>query len=221
MTFQQEYALFDDEHVQGSTRANVISFSRLAWRVLQEKGGGTRQFISSTGIQMMLRKIIEEKQSDWRVFQNAMEKQGFLSQLETMITEFKRYNITPEMLKMERDGINQFAHKEPSEVALTNKLTDLIYLYEKLQIALKDQYIDSEDQLQLLVEKAGQASFLDDATICIDGFHSFTPQELLVMEALMKKADSITVALTIDDAADVDPSELDLFYQTKETYQTL
>jgi ATP-dependent helicase/nuclease subunit B len=60
MTFQQERALFSDEGIQGSIRAQVVSFSRLAWRILQEAGGGTRQFISSVGIQMMLRKIINE-----------------------------------------------------------------------------------------------------------------------------------------------------------------
>src|SRR5699024_5896357 len=122
---------------------------------------------------------------------------------------------------LEKEQIDQFTHKVPSDVALTNKLTDLIYLYEKLQITLQDQYMDSEDQLQLLAEKAEQATLLDDAIIYIDGFHSFTPQELLVIEALMKKADSITIALTIDDITDCAPSELDLFYQTKETYQAL
>ncbi|GGB39537.1 ATP-dependent helicase/deoxyribonuclease subunit B [Lentibacillus populi] len=221
MTFQQEYALFRDETIHGSTRANVVSFSRLAWRVLQETGGGTRQFISSTGMQMMLRKIIEEKQSEWNVFQKAMEKQGFLEQLEKIITEFKRYSITPEMLKMEIEQINQFTHKEPGEAALTNKLQDLTYLYEKLSITLQDKYIDSEDQLQLLAEKAGQASLLDKADIYFDGFHRFTPQELFVVEALMKKASHVTIALTIDDPEDTAVSELDLFYQTKETYQLL
>ena len=73
--------LFNDAEIRGSIRAQVVSFSRLAWRVLQETGGGTRQFISSVGIQMMLRKIIEEKQTDWHVFQRAMEKQGFLNDL--------------------------------------------------------------------------------------------------------------------------------------------
>src|SRR5699024_5073776 len=85
MTFQQEYKLFSDESIRGSIRAQVVSFSRLVWRVLQETGGGTRQFISSVGIQMMLRKIIEERTSDWNMFQKALEKQGFLSQLERMI----------------------------------------------------------------------------------------------------------------------------------------
>ncbi|MFB4475763.1 hypothetical protein ACDI16_23245, partial [Oceanobacillus caeni] len=55
MTFQQEYALFHDKELTGSIRAQVVSFSRLAWRILQETGGATKQFISSVGIQMMLR----------------------------------------------------------------------------------------------------------------------------------------------------------------------
>src|SRR5690625_4338734 len=94
MTFEQEYTLFKDQDLQGSIRTQVVSFSRLAWRILQETGGAVRQFISSVGIQMVLRKIIEEKQGDWLVFQKAMEKQGFLDQLENIITEFKRYEIT-------------------------------------------------------------------------------------------------------------------------------
>src|SRR5699024_4699506 len=39
MTFEQEYALFKDQSFQGSIRTQVASFSRLAWRVLQETGG--------------------------------------------------------------------------------------------------------------------------------------------------------------------------------------
>lgn len=220
MTFQQEFALFNDEHIKGSIRAQVVSFSRLAWRILQETGGGTRQFISSIGLQMMLRKIIEEKQGEWQVFQKAMEKQGFLNQLEQMITEFKRYQVTPEILHMQMEHMNQFVHKEPGEVALVNKLDDLVYIYEKLIAALKDHYMDGEDQLQLLAEKIGESSILKDAEIYIDGFHSFTPNELVVVEALMKQCHSVTITLAVDNPNDTIP-ELDLFHQTSETYHIL
>ncbi len=221
MTFQQEYALFNGQDIHGSIRGQVTSFSRLAWRVLQQTGGGTRQFISSIGIQMMLRKIIEEKESEWNVFQKALEKQGFLQQLEKMITEFKRYRITPEMLYMQIEQMNQFVHKESGEAALSGKLNDLSYIYENLVHALQGKYIDSEDQLQLLAEKIKDATLLEDAEIYLDGFHRFSPKELLVVEALMKKCKSVTIALTIDNPEEEELSELDLFYQTKETYQTL
>lgn len=221
MTFQQEYALFQDEAIKGSIRAQVVSFSRLAWRVLQETGGGTRQFISSVGTQMMLRKIIAEKESDWHIFQKALEKQGFLEQLESMITEFKRYRISPELLHVQMEQMQQFVHKEPGEAALTGKLNDLAYIYENLIRALGDNYMDSEDQLQLLADKIQEAPLLEEADIYLDGFHRFSPKELLVVEALLRKCRSVTVALTTDIPNQNNLSELDLFYQTKETYQTL
>ncbi|MFZ3578657.1 helicase-exonuclease AddAB subunit AddB [Virgibacillus sp. DJP39] len=221
MTFQQEYELFKQDGINGSIRAQVVSFSRLAWRVLQETGGGTRQFISSLGIQMMLRKIIEEKDSDWNIFQKALEKQGFLEQLEKMITEFKRYQVTPEVLQMQIDHLNQFVHKEQGEEALTKKLQDLSYIYEELTFALQGKYVDSEDQLQLLAEKVKEASVLENAEIYLDGFHRFTPKELQVLEELMKKCANVTIALNADLVEDRQLSELDLFYQTTETYHVI
>ncbi|MYL47627.1 helicase-exonuclease AddAB subunit AddB [Virgibacillus halodenitrificans] len=220
MTFQQESALFHGKDIVGSIRAQVVSFSRLAWRILQETGGGTKQFISSVGVQMMLRKIIEEKTDDWRVFQKAMEKQGFLSQLEKMITEFKRYNISPEALQSQMKEIEGYVHKESGEEALISKLDDLAYIYEKLMVALQDKYIDSEDQLQLLADKISESSLLEDAEVYLDGFHRFTPNELVVVEALLKKCKSVTIALTVD-GLETEASELDLFYQTVETYHQI
>ncbi|ASN06557.1 helicase-exonuclease AddAB subunit AddB [Virgibacillus necropolis] len=222
MTFQQEYELFKQDGINGSIRAQVASFSRLAWRVLQETGGGTRQFISSLGIQMMLRKIIEEKDSDWNIFQKALEKQGFLDQLEKMITEFKRYQVTPEVLQMQIDQLNQFVHKEQGEEALTKKLQDLSYIYEELAYALQGKYVDSEDQLQLLAEKIKEASFLENAEVYLDGFHRFTPKELQVLEELMKKCANVTITLTADELdREKELSELDLFYQTTESYHII
>src|SRR5690606_6385297 len=149
MTFQQEYELFTDPELGGSIRAQVMSFSRLAWRILQETGGITRQFISSVGIQMMLRKIIEEKKDDWLTFQKAADKQGFLQQMEAMITEFKRYQVTPDDLLSYMEHIKQFVHKEEGEEILSRKLYDLYEIYEKLTVMLEGKYVDSEDQLQL------------------------------------------------------------------------
>lgn len=222
MTFDEEYTLFNDKEISGSIRAQVVSFSRLAWRVLQETGGGLRPFISSVGMQMMLRKITEERHADWKVFQKALKKQGFLSELESMITEFKRHQITPEMLKLQMEEIDKFTHKEPNEIALLQKLDDLTYIYEQLVIAMQGQYIDGEDRLDLLAAKVMDATLLNDAEIYIDGFHRFTPQELHVIEKLMKKCKQVTVVLTMEKKVDPQAlSELDLFYQTTETYAQL
>ncbi|SEH96478.1 DNA helicase/exodeoxyribonuclease V, subunit B [Halobacillus karajensis] len=221
MTFQQEYGLLKREGVEGSIRAQVFSFSRLAWRVLQETGGGTKKFITSTGVQMMLRKIVEERTSDWRVFQKAVEKQGFIEQLEGMITEFKRYRIKPDDLHAQMDALDQFVHSTSQEQGLRDKLDDLGYIYDRLVDALKEQYIDSEDQLQLLSSKIPEAAFLDGAEVYIDGFHSFTPQEYQVIETLLKKVDTVHLTLTTEQPTGEENQELDLFHETKQTYLDL
>ena len=68
MTFQEEYTLLQDDNIKGSIRAQVVNFSRLAFRVLQETGGSTKQFITSTGMQMMIRKIIEDRTEHFLIF---------------------------------------------------------------------------------------------------------------------------------------------------------
>src|SRR5690625_4104911 len=158
MTFQQEYSIFEDEQIKGSIRAQVVSFSRLAWRVLQETGGGTKQFISSTGIQMMLRKIMEQRSEPFLMFEKAADKQGFIQELEGMMTEFKRHCITPEILE------EQLQYTEQN-VALQHKMLDLYYVFVQLQTMLEHKYIDGEDQLQLLTEKISTTPFLQDAEI--------------------------------------------------------
>ncbi|WP_077703070.1 helicase-exonuclease AddAB subunit AddB [Virgibacillus dokdonensis] len=221
MTFQQEYNLFKDKEIRGSIRAQVVSFSRLAWRVLQETGGGNKPFISTIGMQMMLRKIMEEKQGEWHVFQHAMEKHGFIEQLETMITEFKRYAITPELLQAKMEHMNSYVHKKTGEESLLHKLEDLLYIYEKLLLSLQGKYIDGEDQLQILADKIAHSRLLENAEIYIDGFYRFTPTELIVIQALLKKCKQVTVALTVDKPEEEPTSEVDLFYQTKETFHVL
>ncbi|WP_067840155.1 helicase-exonuclease AddAB subunit AddB [Amphibacillus sediminis] len=218
MTFQQEYTLLAGAKLKGSIRAQVLSFSRLAFRVMQECGGVTKPFISSTGIQMMLRKIIEQKKTDWRIFQKSIEKRGFIEQVEAMITEFKRYQITPEMIATQATSLTEAAPVSQ----LSQKLEDLHYLYASLTDMLANQYVDGEDRLTLLTEKIPSSAFLKDAIIYVDGFHRFTPQEQAVLAALMDRATSMTFTLTLDPEQITKKTEkFNLFNQTKDTFDQL
>ena len=215
MTFQEEYTLLQDDNIKGSIRAQVVNFSRLAFRVLQETGGSTKQFITSTGTQMMLRKIIEDRTEHFLMFQKAVDKHGFIQELEGMITELKRHCITPEML------YEQIAFTTQNE-ALTNKLTDIHFIYAQLQALLQQKYIDGEDRLQMLADKIEQTPSLRGARIYINGFFRFSPKELEIIRQLLHVCDEVTIALTVDEGSIHEQiDELDLFYQTVETYHHL
>src|SRR5699024_12579727 len=67
-----------------------------------------------------------------------------------------------------------------------------------------------------------QVSFLQDATIVIDGFHRFTPLEQSIVSELLHVARKVQIALILpQEELDNPLDELDLFYQTKETYKAL
>jgi ATP-dependent helicase/nuclease subunit B len=223
MTFQSEYKLAATPGLNGMMRAQVYSFSRLAWRILGETGGMTRMHITSTGIRMMLRKIIESKKDELKIFKKASEQSGFYELLELMTTELKRYCISSEDLSWNAETLLSIGQKENNKKVLKDKLSDLSIISKALEKALADKYLDSEDYLVLLQEKIPYSDTIKDSEIYIDGFHSFTPQELEVALGLMAHAKKVTIALTSEESyhPETDPHELDLFYMTKKTAQVL
>ena len=213
MTFLSEYKLIDTPGLGGMIRAQVFSFTRLAWRILQETGGMSRYHLNNTGINMLIQKIIEDKKEELHLFGRAADKSGFISQMEQMLIEFKRYCVQPTEL-MESNV--------QSTKVLQDKLHDLQLIYEGFEEALFNKYIDSEDYFRLLSEKIAQSSYLKSADIYIDGFYSFTPQEYMIIEQLMKHCRQVTITLTLDRAFHGQaPDELHLFRLSGENCRTL
>lgn len=221
MTFQCEYALIHTEGTDGMIRAQVFSFTRLAWRVLQETGGMNRYHVHDVGVQMMLRNIIEQRRQELRLFGRAADKQGFIEQLHDMIAECKRYCLTPGELRRHAEALTAESN-QPGRRLLADKLSDVALVYGELERSLSGHYLDSEDYLRLLAEQIPHSVYLRDAEIYIDGFYHFAPQEYAVIEQLLRHCRRVTVSLTIDRPYDDGvPDALDLFYLPAQTYQQL
>jgi ATP-dependent helicase/nuclease subunit B len=219
MTFLSEYRLISGSGISGMIRSQVFSFTRLAWRVLQETGGISRQHLTSVGLNMLIRKIVDEKKGQLKIFDKAADKNGFIEQVEQMLTEFKRYCVIPSELKQKRESL---ANQSENSKVLQDKLHDLEMIYESFEERLHQKYVDSEDYFRLLSEKAPLSSYLKNADVYIDGFHSFTPQEYMIVASLMKYCNSVTIALTLDQPFyQNSPDELHLFRLSGETCQTL
>jgi ATP-dependent helicase/nuclease subunit B len=215
MTFQIEYDLIQTPGLGGMLRAQVFSFTRLAWRILQETGGISRIHLDNVGTNMLIRKIIENRKQDFLVYGKAAEKSGFIDQIESMIQECKRYCITSDGMK---NQLNELQKSKESDVTLLHKMHDFSMIYDEFEQQLFEKYVDSEDYLRLLAEKIPSSTYLQQATILIDGFHSFTPQELVVLEKLIEVCKSVKIALTLDKPFTHQPHELHLFHMTGKTY---
>ncbi|WAA08694.1 helicase-exonuclease AddAB subunit AddB [Fervidibacillus albus] len=215
MTFLSEYKLVTNPKIKGMFRVQVYSFTRLAWRILQETGGIRRIHLNSSGLSMLIRRIINENKKEFKIFKRSSEQFGFIEQMEKTISELKRYCVS------ENELSNHWNRKEINQ-QLKDKLHDMDIIYRQFEQAIKDQYVGNEDYLTLLAEKIRDSETIKQATIYIDGFHSFTPQEFAVIEQLMKNAKRVTVALTVDvPYRNTVPDDLQLYRMTGNTYASL
>lgn len=212
-TFQNEMDLASAIPSGGLFRAQVLSFNRLAWRVLNEVGGASRVHIDDLGKKMILRGIIERRKKELRVFVRAADQVGFTDVVAEFLSELKSYGIMPGDLSDISEDL-----QEHWQNRLYEKLKDIDTLYRDLESYLKDRCIDPDDYINLLAGKAHLSPTLCGAEVWIDGFTGFTPREYSVIEEIMAVARRVNVAVCADSRVlERMPEEGEVFFSTGET----
>lgn len=197
-------------------KTDVLSFGRLAYRVFSEVGGITYPHINSASKCMIIHKILEGMKERFKIFSKASNQQGFINTLADLITEFKRYNVTPDSLE---ENLSRIKGNE----VLKGKLAELNSIYKEYEKTIQEKYRDSDDDLKLLAEKLDKSSQFDGAEIWIDEFSGFTPLEYEVIAKLLEKAARINISLCTDCLVDESETDnVDVFSPVKaEVYKLL
>ncbi|HHX27214.1 MAG TPA: helicase-exonuclease AddAB subunit AddB [Firmicutes bacterium] len=218
-TFQMEHMLVNMPGLPGFARAQVLSFKRLATRVLTELGGGGRKHIRELGKVMALRSLVQENADSLRLFASASKQYGFASCLSSTLKELSMYNISLLDLEKARDELEK---RGMGDIPVTLKLHDLIILTEAYREYLSDAYLDPDEYLTCAALRISKSRLVQDATIWVDGFRGFTPQEYSVLASLLVAAEKVNIALLLDPEEASRPlREIDLFHPTWETYDYL
>ena len=209
-TFQRETMLLKDVGEEGLLRAQVLSFKTMAQRVFEECGGRVHGRMRDSGKSMLIHKILQEGEEDLQYFNRISKEQGFTDIISDTITEFKKYNVTPGVL---REGITKVDDEE-----LQSKLTDLANIFEKFDLSISENLIDTDDELTYLANKLSSCGLYDGAEIWIDEFTTFTPQQMEVIKVLAKRCKGVNIALCMDEVSSGDGSEVtDIFNSLKTT----
>ena len=98
-TLEGEADLISKMDLQGIMRLEVLSFSRMAYNILNEVGGIKKTTIEDIGKVMIIRKLFEENLENLQVFKKGFNQEGFLENFCSLISEFKRNSVTTEELE--------------------------------------------------------------------------------------------------------------------------
>ncbi len=196
----------------------MLSFRRLAYRVLQEVGGAARAHIGELGKRMLLRRLLEKRRTEFKVFRRSAGLPGFADTLARTLGEMKTYCIGPEELALTTEVLRGIAGAD----LLADKLSDLQLLYSDLEVELADRFTDPDDYLNLLADRLEMSPAVRGGEVWVDGFSGFTPQEYRVLAALLRAAGQVNITLCTDlESLAGSHDETALFYAVRETYDTL
>ena len=214
-SFQAEKNLIKVVGSTGIKNVQVLSFNRLAYRVFSEVGGITRKPMDASGKAMLIHSILQKQQEEFKVFKGASRQKGFIDNVASAITEFKKYKISVEALNKVKENLSE-------NPLLIDKISDLSLVYGEFDNILNQNYVDPEDDLTRLYSALDECNIFDGAEFWVDEFTGFTPQQYGVLEKLYKKAERISITLPLKSSEHSKYiQEADTFYAIKLTEDKL
>ena len=209
-SFTAERRLIETLEESATTQVEVLSFERMAYRVINETVKNTKDKIEKSGKAMIVFNAINKNQKQLQFLGKSLENVDLII---TQITEFKKHNITVESLK------NQIEKTENQY--LKSKLNDMLIMYTELEDKIEEKFLDENDVLTILAENIKNSHLFDNAIFYIDEFAGFTKQEYLVISKINEIAKELYITVCTDSLKVEKMPEADIFYDNKQTIQSL
>lgn len=200
-TVQTEKDIIKLHPNKGIMNIDVLSFRRMAYRVFEETGRRQLPLLDDTGKNLVLRKVIEESKDKLLLYKNKVKMPGFVEQVKSVIAELYQYGIG-------KDELGKMLETAKSHPLLHTKLSDIALIREQFQRYIEEQYITSEELLEVLSQEIIRSEKLSNSVVVLDGFTGFTPVQYKVIRALLMKARDVIVTVTADATESLYAGEL-------------
>lgn len=201
---------------KGILNIDVLSFQRLALRVLEEIGADRRKILEETGKNLVIRRGAMEHKEELTLLGGNMEKPGYIKQVKSMISELAQYNIEP-------GDMGEILESLKGNPKLYYKWKDIQIIYDAFQKRMAKDYVTAEELLEVLAEHAEESGMLKGCTIALDGYTGFTPIQQKLLKKLLPLAKKVMVTVTVDPREEwAKPGKMhELFYLSKKTIHAL
>lgn len=200
----------DMDNESATTNVEVLSFERMAYRVIKEIIPFETKKLEKSGKAMLVFNAINEHQKELNFLGKSLEN---VQTIITQITELKKHNISIEMLE------NQV--NNTTDRYLKAKLNDILVLYKDLNEKIPVDFVDENDLLTILGDNIEKSHLFDNAIFFLDEFAGFTKQEYIIIEKLNKISKQLYITICTDELRVTKTPDADIFYDNKQTVQTL
>ena len=195
-TMQTQKELVDMHPSKGILNIDVLSFQRLAYRVLDQLGVADRQILEETGKSLVLQKVAQENQRQLVYLGSQMKKQGYVQEIKSLISEFMQYGITIEQLDQMIQAV------DGKKKITARKLQDIALLYDAFHRYLADNMIPAEEVLDVLCACIPRWEKIKNCEIVLDGFTGFTPVQNKLLDVLLGLCPQVWVTVTLGEEED-------------------
>lgn len=187
----------------GINGIEVVTFSQFFRRYVRKDN----DYLTPSGKQMLYYLATRADNPEESIFSNSVDKPGFVNKVAELISEMKRYLVTPDILQNFSDGDDM----------LSKKISAFSKIYEKYNQLLGDNFADSDDDFSRFADFVMTDEEFKYTHIWFDGFSDFLPQHFEVIRALLCSAQSVHVSLCLTE----ERAEEDIFKTTVSTCNRL
>lgn len=148
-----------------------------------------RRYLGESGKKMLLKAIIQKEITEESIFFKSKNGLGFLDGLSSLISEFKRYLITPKTIYSESE--------RTENKILKSKLKTIADIYSSFEEALDSgNFLDEEDDFSRLALTLKENNYFKNSHIWIDLFFDFSPQHIKVLSEILKSGADVRIYLS-------------------------
>lgn len=219
-TLETQKGIIENHPRHGILNIDVVSFNRLAYKVLGRVGGHNIPIIRETGKGMIIRKVLKELEKRLSFFSGKSKKKGFVSEMKSIVSELEQYDISPEKLENVADGFY-----ERKDIRMESKIRDIALIYSAYKSEMKSRFITQEELLDVLNKRLMETDFLRGYNIFFDGFTGFTPIQYKLVETMMGQAKMLGFSIIYDGeetrSSEARPDSGNLFFMSDDMMNKL
>ncbi|MBQ7115407.1 MAG: PD-(D/E)XK nuclease family protein [Clostridia bacterium] len=171
---------------------DIFSFPRMAFSELKKEGVNITTADNGVKIAIMSEALVQ-LEGRLNIFSDIRHNSTALNPLVDFCKELKYCCI-------DSDTLNEKLESSTNSF-LKNKLTELDLIRNSYEALLSQSYFDDTDAVSVFTELAVKNNYFKNKTIFLDGFRSFSKQELECLKVAFSQCDDAYITICADEGA--------------------